>query len=259
MPDIGHAAKPEGLDVEGLIAPVRVHGQDLPVHAREELQDGHLLAEPVLEPEGPAPGRQDMAIDLHPDGADLGDVPAVDAVKGVKAQGPDLGGPAAQDHLPVEGHEDAGAPALGHVDGAAQVLQGVRHRVGDGQLAAGQDHRDLDVPQHKGEHGGGIGQGIRPMDHHDPVIPVPSFADQPGQAGPVLRKDVGGVHRGIVQGGQLGLPRHDMELLQHGVRGQARRQPVLPGHGGQRPPVLMISTFLFTISTTPVVCSQKLL
>lgn len=195
----GHSAQSEPFDVDPFVTPFLKEGEDIRVHPREEFEDRDPVGVTGLETEGGG-GRRLHWPQLQAEGVHLPDIGVVDALKGIEADGADLGGPAAQDDLPVKRHEDPAPRTLSHLQGAAEVIRGIGHGHTQRQLAPGEHHGDGDILQHKGEHGGGIGHGIGSVDEDHAVIAVDIPADAQGQTAPVIRGDVGAVQGAVIFG-----------------------------------------------------------
>ena len=76
---------------------------------------------------------------------------------------------------------------------ALQVHGGVGKGLTQRDLAAGQNHRDMDAAQHIREDSGSISHGIRAVSHNDTVIAATLAGDEFSQLKPLLWLDVGGV------------------------------------------------------------------
>ena len=76
---------------------------------------------------------------------------------------------AAQHDLPVKGQEHAGMSGSRHGKGGAQIVRPVGKHVRQGQLRAGEHHRQVDIRQHEGDGGGGVGHGVGAVGDHDAV------------------------------------------------------------------------------------------
>ncbi len=214
-----------------------MHGQEhiknLRVQARGQLDEEHIPAQGVPQDAGlPAGNRQRLRPQHQPSGADLGGQRPVDALKGVKAGGAGLDRPAAQNHLPVKGHKHAPNTARRHGKGGAQVLQSVGQGVLDGQLRAREHHRNLNAPEHKGEHRGGVGHGVGAVGDDDAVKIRSALVHRPGDDLPLLRLDVGGVHTQQIPDGQAVIVRQAVQACGHAAAVQTGRQALLCGPGG---------------------------
>ena len=62
-----------------------------------------------------------------------------------------------------------------------------------GQLAAGEHHRNGDVPQHIAEGRGRVSHGIGTVGHHNAVVLLPASGNFPGDDLPLLGLDIGGI------------------------------------------------------------------
>ena len=118
---------------------------------------------------------------------------------------------------PVKGQKHAGRAGSRHGEGGAQVIRAVAEHVRQGQLRAGEHHRDINIGQHEGHGRGGIGHGVGAVGDHDPVVACPILKNVPGNQLPFLRTDVGGIqtdhvlHGDVVIGTQLfQLPLHPL-------------------------------------------------
>ena len=96
-----------------------------------------------------------------------------------------------------------------HGKGRAQIARGIRQHIRQGKLGAGEHHGQVDVRQHEGDGGGGIGHGVGAVGDHNAVETRPILKNPPGDELPFRRADVGGiqtdhvVHGDIVIGAQL--------------------------------------------------------
>ena len=135
--------------------------------------------------------------------------------------------------MEVEAHlVDAAGGGDGH--GGDEVVPSVAAQLAQGDLGAGVDHGLVQPLQHEGQGGGGVGHGVRAVEHHEAVVVVIPLGDGAADHVPLPHGDVRGVQQGIelhqiplrhVRVAQLGdgLQRAEEGA---GVRGEA----VLAGH-----------------------------
>ena len=176
-----------------------------------------------------------LAVELEAVGQDLAFVGGVDAFKGVEAHGPDLDRPAAADDFVVEGHADAGDPLLDGGKGRGQVAGGVGEGGADGQLGAGEDHGLFQVLEHEGQHGGGVGHGVRAVGDDHAVVVREGFVDAAGDELPLLSLDVGAVQVQDVFAVDAVVAAQVVHLPEELRRGFLRGKAVGAGGGGDGP------------------------
>ena len=201
----GGVAGAEGLEDEGPHPICPGHGRYiLRAHSGEYLEEGDPGVDGGAHRERAAPRRwpQDgLRVVFYPD-SHLGQRGVVGARKGAEVVGVELGGAVAAHQLVLE--EDAhlgdhGVPLFvcrgGYLDGGDEVLAPVGPEHPYGELAAGEDHAFLEVPEHEAEHGGGVGHGVGAVEYDEAVVLLVTLFYEGGEEYPEVGPDVGGVYQ----------------------------------------------------------------
>ena len=187
------AAQAEGFNYDALIPHGIQHLKDGGLETGGELQQKHIPADLGAQPWLSPAGGQGGCVHNQAMVGDLGAVAGIDTLKCGEAGSTHLHGAAAQHHLSVKGHEYAGTAGGGHGKGGAQIAGTVGQHICQRQLGAGEHHGEVDVRQHKGDGGSGIGHGVGAVGHHNAVHSFSAFKNSGGNLLPLFRGDVGGI------------------------------------------------------------------